>query len=265
MSIWQADFYRVSGDNLWQLLICTPEGKIIREAQCPQSEVDTNWLVTQLQLAIANEPPARIEVFRPQSLGLLTNAGQILGIKVRANRETAALKDLLKKRNQSYLIEQLPPQPLPENLWGEQWSFVALPISELLEFFQERPIPICNIPQDISPLKLGLASTVSIPGIVIYGGRKSRQLAEWISVQEPAEIKYIPYERSHSGGLVLESGLVDRWIIATFEDREIAQAAERYEHRKMSSRGLHFLVVQPDNSGITYTAFWLLGIKVSNF
>jgi hypothetical protein len=51
---------------------------------------------------------------------------------------------------------------------------------------------------------------------------------------------------------------VDRWILVTFEDAEVAQAAQVYEQRKQQSQGLHFLLVQPDDSGITYTGFWLL-------
>ncbi|MEO1376977.1 MAG: Tab2 family RNA-binding protein, partial [Cyanobacteria bacterium J06635_10] len=59
-------------------------------------------------------------------------------------------------------------------------------------------------------------------------------------------------------GLVLEAGLVDRWIVATFEDEEVAEAAKVYQQRKQQSQGLHFLLVQPDDSGMTYTGFWLL-------
>jgi hypothetical protein len=59
-------------------------------------------------------------------------------------------------------------------------------------------------------------------------------------------------------GLILEAGLVDRWIIATFEDPEVRTAATEYEQRKQDSQGLHFFLVQPDDSGMTYTGFWLL-------
>jgi hypothetical protein len=46
--------------------------------------------------------------------------------------------------------------------------------------------------------------------------------------------------------------------VATFEDREVAAAAANYEQRKQLSQGLHFLLVQPDESGMTYSGFWLL-------
>jgi RNA-binding protein Tab2/Atab2 len=59
-------------------------------------------------------------------------------------------------------------------------------------------------------------------------------------------------------GLVLEAGLVDRWIVATFEDAEVTTAARLYQQRQQLSHGLHFLLVQPDDSGMTYSGFWLL-------
>ncbi|MGB3692248.1 MAG: Tab2 family RNA-binding protein, partial [Spirulinaceae cyanobacterium] len=61
-----------------------------------------------------------------------------------------------------------------------------------------------------------------------------------------------------SGGLILAGGLVDRWIVATFEDEEVARAAKAYEERKQASQGLHFLLIQPDDSGMTTSGFWLL-------
>jgi hypothetical protein len=56
----------------------------------------------------------------------------------------------------------------------------------------------------------------------------------------------------------LEAGLVDRWVVVTFEDSEVKAAGKIYQERKQLSQGLHFLLVQPDDSGMTYTGFWLL-------
>jgi hypothetical protein len=81
------------------------------------------------------------------------------------------------------------------------------------------------------------------------------QLARWFQSVRPVALNYIP---GPPDGLILEAGLVDRWVVATFEDPEVAQAARRYQQRKQHSQGLHFLLVQPDNSGMTYTGFWLL-------
>lgn len=268
MLIWQADFYKRSlkdeqEEILWDLLICDEQQQIIYQAKCPQSQANSDWLVVQLQQATQKNLPDIIKVFRPQSLGLLTSAAQKLGITVVATRRVEALKQVLQKRaaettNHQYILDKPPPQALPDNLWGEQWQFVALVAGDLIEFFIERPIPILNIPEELLPINLGLPSTLPIPGMVIYGGRKSMYLARWLEEKQPVALNYIPTTIGQSGGLVLESGLVDRWIIATFEDSEIAQAAEKYEQRKITSQGLHFLTIQPDNSGRTYTGFWLL-------
>jgi hypothetical protein len=105
---------------------------------------------------------------------------------------------------------------------------------------------------------MGLASTVPIPGIIIYGGRNAFPLARWLEEVNPVSVDYIPVSVGESGGLILESGLVDRWILATFEDLEVAKAGEIFKERQSVSGGLHFLWIQPDDSGMTDTGFWLL-------
>jgi hypothetical protein len=217
----------------------------------------------------AIELPDVIQVFRPQSLNLITLAGQQLGITVEATRRTPALKQWLQERASQYqqrdnytgeaynliALDQPPPVPLPENLWGERWRFATLPAGNIAEVFSDRPIPFWQMPEFLLPLNLGIASTVPIPGVVIDGGRQSMPLARWLQQTQPVALNYIP---GTPDGLVLEAGLIDRWIVATFEDQEVKTAAQIYEQRQQLSKGLHFLLVQPDNSGMTYTGFWLL-------
>jgi hypothetical protein len=268
MKTWQADFYRhtlkdETGKPIWELFIYDPQGNLIHEAKCPQSQATSDWLISQLQKAVKGTFPDIIQVFRPQSLNLLSTAGEKLGIKVEATRRTTALKSELRKQiiDENYdpvKLEKSPPQALPENLWGERWRFASFPAGEIVESFSDRPIPILEMPESLLPINLGIASTISLPGVIIYAGRKSMYLAQWLQEAKPFSLNYIPTEIGKSGGLVLESGLVDRWIVATFEDEEVAQAAQNYEQRKQASKGLHFLVVQPDDSGMTYRGFWLL-------
>lgn len=278
MSVWQADFYRrplrnAAGQVLWELLICDPTDSFKYYALCPQSQANASWLVSQLQLAAVprNHLPEIIQVFRPQSLSLLEAAGRSLGIAVEPTRRTDALKEWLQKRSRQYpnlahytytdelynplALDKPPPLPLPENLWGDRWRFAALPAGNIKEAFAERPIPMLQMPEFLLPINLGLASTVPVPGVVIDGGRQSMRLARWLQEARPVALNYIA---GAPDGLVLEAGLVDRWIVATFEDKEVATAAQTYEQRKQLSQGLHFLLVQPDDSGMTYTGFWLL-------
>jgi hypothetical protein len=153
--------------------------------------------------------------------------------------------------------EKSPPQALPENLWGEKWRFAAFPAGEIVDVWSDRPIPILELPKSLFPINLGIASTVSIPGVVLYAGRKSMLLARWLQEEKPKTLNYVPADVDQSGGLVLETETGDRWIFATFADREVAQAGQRYEQRKLTSQGLHFLLVQPDDSEMTYSGFWL--------
>ena len=267
MTIWQADFYKYSSFNAhqniyWELLICDEKGNIICQANCLQSQVNSTWLVDKLLPLITNEKPEKIQVFRPQSLNLLTLAGKELGIPVEATRQTSALKNLLTQRHpdwqNSLTLDQPPPQPLTENLLGEQWRFATLPAGEIVDFFRDRPIPYLQIPEELWPINLGIGSNINIPGVIIYGGRQSRYLSQWLASVNPISLNYIPTDVEKAGGLILESGLVDRWVFLTFNDQEMAGNAKIFEARKHDSQGLHFLLIQPDDSGITYTGFWLL-------
>ncbi len=153
------------------------------------------------------------------------------------------------------MAKRNPPVPLPENLWGDQWRFATLPAAELAQAFDGRMIPIVEMPESRLPLALGLASDLPIPGIVIDGGRQSMKLALWLQQAVPVAVSCVA---GAPDGLVLAAGERDRWIVATFEDAEVRQAGQDFEQRKQASQGLHFLLVQPDNSGMTYSGFWLL-------
>ncbi len=275
MVIWQIDFYRrplkdETGENLWELLICDAIQDFTFSAFCPQSQANSHWITEQLQSKMQGEiSPDLIQVFRPQSLSLIESAAKILGIKVEATRRTIALKNLLESRAKIYptmvnytgeaynpvILESPPPVPLPENLWGERWRFAALPAGKIEDTFKDRPLPILEMPESLLPLNLGLASTILVPGVIIDGGRQSMRLARWFQEAKPVDLSYIP---GSPDGLILAAGLVDRWVVATFEDSEVKAAGKIYQERKQLSQGLHFVLIQPDDSGMTYTGFWLL-------
>ncbi|WP_414565125.1 MULTISPECIES: Tab2/Atab2 family RNA-binding protein [unclassified Anabaena] len=260
MKTWQADFYRSpqkdpNGQILWELLICDPNRSFEYTATCPQSEANSTWVTDQLQLAAEEQFPRVIQVFRPQSLSLIQAAGRNLGINVEPTRHTLALKQWLQEKQYPVTVDRPPPAPLPENLWGEEWRFATLPAGELIDIFAQRPIPILSVPEFLQPINLGLASTVPVPGVVIYGGKQSMRLARWLAQAHPVALNYIA---GAPDGLILEASLADRWIVATFEDAEVTAAAQLYQQRQQQSQGLHFLLVQPDDSGMTYSGFWLL-------
>jgi hypothetical protein len=276
--IWQVDFYRrplqdEQGRALWELVICDPAATFQYIASCPQSQVSAEWLLAQLQqVATSHALSAKVQAFRPQSLALLEVAATQLNIAVEATRRTPTLKRLLLERSRQYPsllnytgqpfnpldLDKPPPVPLPENLWGDRWRFATLPAADVVDVFSGRMIPILNMPENLLPLNLGLASTTAIPGVVIDGGRQALRLAQWIEQARPVSLHFVA---GAPDGLILEAGLVDRWIVATFEDLEVATAARNFEQRKQTSQGLHFLLVQPDDSGMTYSGFWLLKLE----
>jgi hypothetical protein len=276
VKVWQADFYHrplqdETGKPLWELAVCDPALNLKVSAFCPQSQANSVWITQQLQqIADSDGLPDRIQVFRPQSLSLIQAAAQNLGIVVEPTRRTSALKQYLQEQVKYYSslknythqpyepvrLEQPPPVPLPQNLWGDRWRFAALPASEIETAFCDRPIPVLEMPASLLPVNLQLPSTLPIPGVVIDGGRQSMRLVRWLQEADPVALKYLPGDPD---GLILEAGLVDRWVVATFTDPDVIVAAQMFRQRQQASKGLHFLLVQPDDSGITYSGFWLLG------
>lgn len=281
MTVWQADFYRrplqdSTGKPLWELVVCDANRSFTTVAFCPQPEANSMWLAKQLQQVMGDRASSpthqfsqQIHIFRPQIVSLFNAACESLGIEVIPTRHTAALKQLLQERTVYYRtletytgqpyepvkLEQPAPVPLPENLWGERWRFAAIAASEVVPAFANRPIPIRDMPEFLWPMNLKLPSTTPIPGVVIDGGRQSMRLARWLQQINPAFLTYTPGDPN---GLILEAGLVDRWVVATFEDTEVTSAAKTFRERQQASEGLHFLLVQPDDSGVTYSGFWLL-------
>lgn len=273
-TIWQADLSRrpfadQSGALLWSLLICSADGSWQFSAQAPQKEISGQWVNMQLAIALADRPddddpaPPRLQVFRPQSFSLIAAGAEPLGIKVEPTRHTPALKEILRSLKQMSMqsdwdpvaVEEMPPQPLPERLRGDRWRFAALPAGELERSFQNRPIPMMEMPEERSPLKLGLQSTQPIPGLIIDGGRASMPLARWLLSIRPYALSYIS---GAPDGVVLQAGLAERWVMATFEDPEVAAAGRIFQQRRAEALGLHFLLIQPDDSGMTYSGIWLL-------
>ncbi|MDX2239649.1 MAG: Tab2/Atab2 family RNA-binding protein [Leptolyngbyaceae cyanobacterium bins.302] len=283
MTTWEIDFYRrplqdEAGNPLWEWVVCDSDGTLKARTFCPQPAATAEWVLQQLQQILSQEEklkpgdrPAleKIQVFRPQTLNLLEAPCKHLGISLEATRHTPNLKQLLQELAPGYsqmtgyigqsrdlfALDQPPPVPLDEQLQGHRWQFASLPAGEIVDFFAGRMMPILEIPEPFLPLKLGLPSTLPIPGVIIEGGRRSLRLAQWIQENRPAALRYIP---GAPDGLILEASLVDRWILATFDDPDVMTAAQNFEHRKQASQGLHFLLIQPDNSGMTYSGFWLL-------
>lgn len=273
---WQADLHRpplsdANGSALWELLFCTADFKFSYSAQTPQAQVHQGWIREHMQRASdhAGALPDRLQVFRPQALPLLRTSAQALGIEVEARRHTPTLHRWLQNRARWYpslanatgvaydplQLEPPPPLPLPDHLWGQQWGFTSLPAALLEQTFPYQPMPLGCLPLERLPRAMGLADTTAIAGVVIDAGPQALALGRWLEGVAPA---WLRYQAGDPDGLILEAGLHDRWIITTFRDTTVGAGGQLFEQRKLNSRGLHFLLVRPDASGLTYTGLWLL-------
>ncbi|WP_202951122.1 Tab2 family RNA-binding protein [Synechococcus sp. PCC 7336] len=274
--VWQVDFYRCplkdkAGKVLWLLLACTSDRALELVAFCPQDRANSAWVAQQFeQWFQVHCTPQRIKVFRPKSFSLLSAACQSLNIPIEASRHTPALKHRLQLQDQLYPslegytgeaydpleLDPPPPQPLPQDLQGTRWQLASLSRPDL-QAFANRSIPIANLKLSLSLNRL--REDVQIPGAIFYGEKQSLQLARWFDDASPVSLHLI---FGNPNGLVLEAGLADRWIVATFDDRTVQNAAVKFEQRKSDSAGLHFLLVLPDESGVTVTGLWLLRAEV---
>jgi hypothetical protein len=148
-----------------------------------------------------------------------------------------------------------PPQPLPNNLWGERWQFVSLTAADLEERLLERPIPVRHVMPFALPSQQQLPATTIIPGIAIEAGRRSMPLARWLAQHTLTHVNAVQREL---GALIVQTSTQGRWILATYQDEAVAVAGQAFEARKGQSQGIHFLLIQPDDTGVTYTGLWLM-------
>lgn len=150
----------------------------------------------------------------------------------------------------------LPPQPLPEYLWGDLWQFVNLSAEDLEFSLWERPIPIREMTSPVLlPSQQTLEGAVLIPGILINAGRQAMKLSRWLSGHQPKQITAVNLEL---GAIILSTAQQARWILATYQDEAVRAAGQTFEARKAQSKGIHFLLIQPDDSGVTHSGLWIL-------
>ncbi|HEY9823848.1 MAG TPA: Tab2 family RNA-binding protein [Stenomitos sp.] len=148
-----------------------------------------------------------------------------------------------------------PPQPLPESLWGDRWQFASLLAEDLEYRLHDFPIPIRHTAPMALPSEQDLAPGSVIPGVIIEAGRQAMRLSRWLDEQQPTLINAVNREL---GALMIETAQQQQWILATYQDNEVKTAAQTFEDRKVQSCGIHFLLIQPDASGVTYSGLWIL-------
>jgi hypothetical protein len=279
-TIWELDFYSrpVLDENqkkLWEVLVCespldvgAQPDSLFRYAEfCPNAEVNSVRLRETLERAIAQapQPPDKIRFFRRQMTNMITKACQDAGIPVYASRRTLAIDQWLQQRmeqvypalpnyqpgtNPSVNLPQAPPQPLPDALMGEKWTFVTLEAAA----FADMPDWEIAFSEAFPPAMAGVAPETPIPGLVVYSAR-SLPLAAWMS---GLELAYLQFSLDPSPCLVLETGADESWILANVTTPALQTEVRNFEATKQQANGVHFLAVQTNPNSETFAGFWLL-------
>ncbi|MCL2926960.1 MAG: Tab2/Atab2 family RNA-binding protein [Trichodesmium sp. St16_bin4-tuft] len=279
-TIWELDFYSrpildERQKKLWELLICqSPIGindttdSLYRYSEFTNSqEVNSIWLRSAIEKAIAQapEPPERIRFFRRQMNNMITKACGELAIPIALSRRTYLLNQWLEQRmeevyptypgyqpgtNPSGQYMNSAPQPLPDALMGERWTFVSLEAGAFTEmsewdidFGEAFPLSMMN-----------LAPLSAIPGLIIYSSR-AQALAAWMSGLELAFIKFSPASPAR---LLLNTGGNDCWILANLSNPSTIAEAKRFSEAKSKAKEVHFLAVQSNPESESFAGFWLL-------
>ncbi len=280
-SIWEIDFYSrpVLDENnkkLWEVLVCespltidTELDSLFRYAEyCPSSQVNSAWLKTALEAAIAKAgaSPVKFRFFRIPMNNMITKACQDLGIPAQPSRRTLALNQWLQQRNlevypqesgyqastnPSVRVQTFDPQRLPDALIGQKWVVASLVASDLaqmpewdINFGEAFPLSLCQItPETI------------VPGIIIYSPR-AIALAGWMSGLEIAALKID--SRITPIRLLLETGASDSWLLANLTSPQTLQTAQEFEQAKQKANQVHFLAVQSSPDSEVFAGFWLL-------
>ncbi len=281
--IWELDFYSRpvlddKGKKRWEVLICESPTDVQTDLDslfqyskfCSNTEVNSVWLKGAIQEAIeqAPTPPDRIRFFRRQMNNMIVKGSEEAGIPAYASRRTPVLYQWLQQR-MTEVYPTLPnyqksnnpsvgyplnmPQPLPDALEGEKWTFVSLPASA----FADMPDWTIGFGEAF-PLELvDISSETPIPGLLIFSSR-AQPLAAWMSGLELAFIEAMGAEGKSPPRLILETGVSEAWILAPLATDSLVAEGDQFESAKHQAQGVHFLAVQSDPESDAFAGFWLM-------
>lgn len=280
--VWELDFYSrpILDENqkkTWEVLVCeTPldtrhstEALFHYSEFCPNQQVNSIWLRETLEKAIAQspQPPQKIRFFRRQMSNMITKACEEVGIPALASRRTYRLDKWLQERMENFYPNQpgydsaaaassfvryppQNPQPLPEALQGDKWTFVTLNAAA----FEEMSEWDIDFGEGFPLSMMGFTPDTLIPGIIIYSER-AKPLAAWMS---GLELAFVRVESESMTRLLLETGASDSWILSTIKDSKIIAEAKGFETAKEKAHQVHFLAVQSSPKSENFAGFWLL-------
>jgi hypothetical protein len=278
--IWELDFYSrplldQNQKKRWELLVCDSARQFQFVKFCSGAEANARWLETSLTEALPlwqaeyNLPdtarPEKIRFFRRQMNSIITRACGDFGVPALPSRRTFALARWLQERQEQVypqdpgyqpqgsppLTFEIPsPQPLPDALRGQNWTFANLPVTALDDAGDWE----MSFGELFDLSTFALDPTAVIPGVIIFSPR-AVPLAGWMSGLELACVQLVTDSPPQ---LVLETGASDRWVLARLREPQLLSEAKTFEQAKHQVQQVHFLAVQTTPQAQTFAGFWLL-------
>ena len=279
VSDWELDFYsrpiiESDGKKRWELLITSSENlkgdePFRWEKRCPAGEVNSIWLAVALQEALNDAQkkgwgtPLRLRCWRTSMKTMITKAAVKVGIEVVASRRTFSLLDWLTQREKEvypnekgYIAGPIAPpparilnqpEPLPEAVRGDAWSFASLPLHMLVEA-NEWPIEFSGL----LPVKDSYDLSIEIPGLRLFSKSRALALAGWLGGLEPVKLVI------DGNQLILEAGQDDRWLVTDMNQTTSKEAKERLTNSRENAGGIQFISVQTTPDEQKFAGFWML-------
>ena len=278
-SDWELDFYsrpilEPDGKKRWELLITSSESlngiePFRWEKKCPAGEVNSIWLTEALKEAISDAEkkgwgtPLRLRCWRTSMKTMITKAAVKVGIEVVPSRRTFSLLDWLGQREkdiypneEGYITGPIAPpparilnqpEPLPEAVRGDAWSFALLPLGTLLEA-NEWPIEFSGL----LPIKDIYDLSIQIPGLRLFSQSRALALAGWLGGLEPVKLTV------EGNQLLLEAGQDDRWLVTDMSQAASKEAEQAFINSRQNAGGIQFVSVQTTPEEEKFAGFWML-------
>lgn len=279
-TIWELDFYSrpiidENGKKVWELLLCESQTSITSPTEdafkfaeyCANNEVNSIWIADALKRAMekSGKTPDRIRFFRQSMNNMITKACDDVNLVAQPSRRTFELSRWLNERmekvypehpgykagsNASVVFPSTPPQRLPDALEGQKWQIVSLP-AEAFDDFNEWPIDF----GEAFPVKsASIKPDTMIPGLIIYSPRATA-IAAWMSGLELAAVSL---DEERKPNLILETGVLDRWILAPLPNKDLVSEIKQFEAAKIAANNIHFIAIQKNPEVEEFAGFWLL-------
>lgn len=275
--VWELDFCSrpmldVRGKKVWELLITEPSGRWVYAKYFPNNKINSTELKAALKEVLAErgaQKPSRVLFFRGQMTTIISRALTDMDIKAVPSRRCFTLLNLLEKRLETvykederysekagtmFQLDLAPPEDISDALRGEQWAFVQLPLSALMEEIAPVQQQECFGAVVPNIEDLGLSPDTNVPGVAVFS-KRAIPLAAWTNGLEIACMK----ADTDRCCLLLEAGVRERYRYGAWRrSPEATTEAKSWEQAKEGSKGLHFLAVQTGPDASACSGLWVM-------